>query len=154
YLDLGGTLLLVSHSMYHVQTLCRKAMWIDHGRARLFGDSFDVTREYLTYHEEKRRAQSQAERAPAGGTPRLLSLDIERASLRQGDELVARAEAYEPDGRAPVLLFGIVRADGSPVYGSHSNEGGFAPTPVGELRFAFGVRFPRVTLLPGKYMMR
>ena len=154
YLDGGGTLLLVSHSMYHVQTLCRKALWLDHGRPRLFGDSSDVTREYLTYHEEKRRAQSQAERAPAGDTPRMLSLDLERATLRHGEELVARAEAYEPDGRAPVLLFGIVRADGSPVYGSHSDESGFAPVPAGERRFAFGVRFPRVTLLPGKYMLR
>ena len=154
YLDGGGTLLLVSHSMYHVQTLCRKALWLDHGRPRLFGEASDVTREYLTYHEEKRRAQPQAQRAPAGDTPRMLALDLERPTLRQGEELVARAQAYEPDGRAPVLLFGIVRADGSPVYGSHSNESGFAPAPVGERRFAFGVRFPRVTLLPGKYMLR
>jgi lipopolysaccharide transport system ATP-binding protein len=84
----------------------------------------------------------------------MLSLDLDRASLRQGEELVARAQAYEPDGRSPVLLFGIVRADGSPVYGSHSDESGFAPTPAGDHRFAFGVRFPRVTLLPGKYMLR
>jgi ABC-type polysaccharide/polyol phosphate transport system ATPase subunit len=154
YLDGGGTLLLVSHSMYHVQTLCRKALWLDHGRPRLFGEASDVTREYLTYHEEKRRAQARTERAPAGDTPRMLSLDLERGTLRQGEELVARAEAYEPDGRAPVLLFGIVRADGSPVYGSHSNESGFAPSLLGERRFAFGVRFPRVTLLPGKYMLR
>ena len=34
YLADGGTLLLCSHSMFHVQTLCRRALWIHHGRAR------------------------------------------------------------------------------------------------------------------------
>jgi len=52
YLTGGGTLLLCSHSMFHVQTLCRQALWIHHGRARMHGNAFDVTREYLTYHEK------------------------------------------------------------------------------------------------------
>ena len=55
YLARGGTLLLCSHSMFHVQTLCPEALWIHHGGVRMRGSSFDVTREYLTYHEEKRR---------------------------------------------------------------------------------------------------
>ena len=51
YLAGGGTLLLCSHSMFHVQTLCRRAVWLHHGAMRMQGESFDVTREYLTYHE-------------------------------------------------------------------------------------------------------
>ncbi|MDQ3028061.1 MAG: ABC transporter ATP-binding protein, partial [Pseudomonadota bacterium] len=53
YLADGGTLLLCSHSMFHIQTLCSRALWIHQGRVRMAGSSFDVTREYLTYHEEK-----------------------------------------------------------------------------------------------------
>jgi len=157
YLETGGTLLLCSHSMYHVQTLCRRALWLHHGAPRLFGESFDVTREYLTYHEEKRRSAGEIKAAVAeGDVARILSMQIEAAgaTLRHGEDLVVRAVAYTPDDRAPVLLFGIVRADGSPVYGSHSNDGGFVPSAIGERRFAFGVRFPRMSLLPGKYVMR
>ena len=157
YLETGGTLLLCSHSMYHVQTLCRRALWLHHGTPRLFGDSFDVTREYLTYHEEKRRTAGELKPAAVDGdVARLVAMELEApaANLRQGDDLVVRATAYAPDDRAPVLLFGIVRADGSPVYGSHSNDSGFAPTAIGDRRFAFGVRFPRVSLLPGKYVVR
>ena len=159
YLGGGGTLLLCSHSMYHVQTLCRKALWIHQGRARLFGESFDVTREYLTYHEEKRRIETPL-RVAEGSVPRILSTWTERADastasvFRQGEDMVVQGIAYEPDGRSPVLLFGIVRADGSPVYGSHSNENGFAPSAIDERHFAFAVRFPRLTLLPGKYTVR
>ena len=160
YLDGGGTLLLCSHSMFHVQTLCSKALWIHHGRARLFGESFDVTREYLTYHEEKRRAESTPAPALGGNMPRIVSAWTERGdgtraeTFRQGEDLVLQGVAYEPDDRSPVLLFGIVRADGTAVYGSPSNERGFAPLPIGERRFSFAIRFDKVALLPGKYTMR
>jgi len=162
YLDGGGTLLLCSHSMFHVQTLCSKALWIHHGRARLFGESFDVTREYLTYHEEKRRAEATSAPLPVTGgiMPRIVSAWTERAdgtradTFRQGDELVVQGVAYEPDDRMPVLLFGIVRADGTAVYGSPSNERGFVPAPIGERRFSFAIRFASLALLPGKYTMR
>ena len=160
YLDAGGTLLLCSHSMFHVQTLCSKALWIHHGRARLFGESFDVTREYLTYHEEKRRAESTPAPALGGIMPRIVSAWTERGdgtraeTFRQGEDLVLQGVAYEPDDRSPVLLFGIVRADGTAVYGSPSNETGFVPTPIGERRFSFAIRFDKVALLPGKYTMR
>src|SRR6185503_10277685 len=60
----------------------------------------------------------------------------------------------EPDDRPPVLLFGIVRADGTPVYGSHSNDGPYQPTRTGPRQFSFGVRFDAVSLLPGKYRLR
>jgi len=160
YLDSGGTLLLCSHSMYHVQTLCRKALWIHHGKARAFGESFDVTREYLTYHEEKRRSEAPAVAAPVpGNMPRIESAWIEgadgtkRSTFRQGDTLIVQGVAFEPDGRSPVLLFGIVRADGTPVYGSPTNESGFMPVVV-DRRSPFAIRFESLQLLPGKYMLR
>lgn len=160
YLDQRGTLLLCSHSMFHVQTLCSKALWIHHGRARAFGESFDITREYLTYHEEKRRAQPRAAALAQGNMPRIVEIWTERgdgtaaATFAQGDELVVQGVAFEPDDRSPVLLFGIVRADGTPVYGSTSDERGFRPQPLGERRFSYAVRFPSLALLPGKYVVR
>jgi lipopolysaccharide transport system ATP-binding protein len=160
FLGDGGTLLLCSHSMYHVQTLCSRSLWIHHGKARLYGESFDVTREYLTYHEEKSRKEHPVIRSASGIHPRMLHARIERddggpaETFRRGETLVLSGEAYDPDDRFPVLLFGILRADGTPIYGSHSNEGGYKPTRIAPNRYAFGVRFPRVSLLPGKYTMR
>ncbi len=62
--------------------------------------------------------------------------------------------AYEPDDRPPVLLVGIVRADGTPVYGSHSNETEYRPERLAPQQFAFALRFASVALLPGKYTVR
>ena len=53
YLSGGGTLLLCSHSMYHVQKLCRSALWLKDGRVERYGPAADVTQAYLAFHEEK-----------------------------------------------------------------------------------------------------
>ena len=45
-LDGGTTLLFVSHSADAVQRMCDKAMWLDHGEARMVGDVEDVMKAY------------------------------------------------------------------------------------------------------------
>jgi lipopolysaccharide transport system ATP-binding protein len=71
------------------------------------------------------------------------------------DETIdVRIEIYSPDDSVPVALIGLVRADGTPVYGTHSNERGFRPLRIAPNHYAFGVRFPRCALIPGKYLLR
>ena len=162
YLRDGGTLLLCSHSMFHVQTLCSRALWIHQGRVRMQGATFEVTREYLTYHQEKTAAERKAgaESAAQSGMLRLTDAWLERPDgapasiVGRGETLVLQATAFEPDDRPPVLLFGVVRVDGIAVYGSHSNEEGFVPARVEPRNFAWAVSFERMALLPGKYLMR
>jgi lipopolysaccharide transport system ATP-binding protein len=97
---------------------------------------------------------------PEGTVPRILDGWTERAdgtpesSFRMGDTAVLQGIVYEPDDRPPVVLFGIVRADGTPVYGSHSDEGGFTPVRIAPRQFAFAVRLEGLSLLPGKYHLR
>ncbi|MDQ3028062.1 MAG: ABC transporter ATP-binding protein, partial [Pseudomonadota bacterium] len=98
--------------------------------------------------------------AAAGLGPRIAEAWTERAdgtratTFPRGEMLVLRGEALEPDDRAPVLLFGVVRVDGTAVYGSHSNERGYAPARIDAGRFGFAVRFAALALLPGKYHLR
>lgn len=47
-LDGGTTLLFVSHSSDAVLRMCRKAMWLDHGEARMVGDAEEVMKAYET----------------------------------------------------------------------------------------------------------
>jgi lipopolysaccharide transport system ATP-binding protein len=163
YLHDGGTLLLVSHSMFHIQTLCRHALWLDHGRARMYGDTFDVTRDYLVWHHERRAgavAPPEEAAAPEGPVPRIVSTWLEREDgtrveeFSMGATLVFRGLAYEPDDRPPTILIGIVRADGTPVFGTHSNDGPFKPNRIRPRLFGFTVRFRNLALLPSKYALR
>ena len=51
YVSGGGTLLLVSHNIYHVQKLCTRALWLHEGQVRSHGNAHEVCGEYRDYHD-------------------------------------------------------------------------------------------------------
>lgn len=161
YLSQGGTLLLCSHSMFHIQTLCQKAVWIHDGQLHMYGDSFDVTREYLTYHEEKNSKAAHMERvAQPNGIYQIRKLWLENDAgvvtsvAEMGGVLRICGVAHSPDDRPPVILFGVIRVDGAPIYGTHSNETAYLPNQIAPSQYGFCVRFSNLQLLPGKYTIR
>jgi lipopolysaccharide transport system ATP-binding protein len=166
YLKNGGTLLLCSHSMYHVQKLCKHALWMHHGAMHRYGPAADVTTEYLVYHEEKstqdRKRHAQHVVAD-GGVYGVTGIQLSNAALstnaglhrqKLGEPLTVSGELHSPDGRAPGVSIGIVRADGTPVYGVVSEADRYTPARTDAHHFAFKLRFPNLPLLPGKYTVR
>ena len=184
YLAGGGTLLLVSHSMYHVRKLCRQAIWLDGGRVAAAGDVYDVTQRYLAAQEARALASeapvtagrpevaiestTTTERPPVGAasaatTP--LSPQVPEpvaAEAAPAAALVVSRDAslrheivlHARDGRAPVAMVGWLKADGTPVYGTSSEIDGVAAEPLGGGRFRFVVDFPSLPMLPGAYRLR
>jgi lipopolysaccharide transport system ATP-binding protein len=160
YVESGGTLLMVSHNMYQVQKLCRNALWLHDGRAQAQGDVFDVTQAYLSWHE--RRDAEDAQRVAGHASGDLYGItelsigDSDNATqrLEMGEALEVTLRLRSPDGRAPVALIGLVRADGTPVYGVASDHDGVEVRPDGQGGFRVRLRFPNLSLLPGGYAVR
>ena len=141
--------------------LCRAALWLKDGHVERSGRAPEVCQAYLAYHEEKsaltKRPTGVADAAlvAAAGYYALKSLDMHPGeSLPESASFTVSGEAYSPDGRAPVVLIGIVRADGTPVYGVATDMDGVVPHPVAPNRYAFAIDFPSLPLLPGKYLVR
>jgi len=42
----GTTIVMVSHSIDQVKRVCKKAVWLDHGEVKLYGDVDYVCHEY------------------------------------------------------------------------------------------------------------
>ena len=161
YLADGGTLILVSHSMYHVQKLCRHACWLRDGKVEQYGDVFDVTQAYLAYHERKSAPMPErAEIARAGHEFSVLGVALNGIDaeiplpLELGATLAVRMRIRSRDGRVPSLAIGIVRADGTPVYGVGTDMDGVALEPAGAGEYVGEVEFPDLSLLPGTYAVR
>ncbi|MFC4819469.1 ABC transporter ATP-binding protein [Dokdonella ginsengisoli] len=161
YLAGGGTLILVSHSMYHIQKLCRHACWLRGGEIAMQGDVFDVTQAYLAYHE--RKSASVAERreiAQAGVEFSVIAVAVnddesERPALLElGDALRIRARVRSRDGRTPGVMVGIVRADGTAVYGTSTEIDAVAPERVAEGEYLCELQLDGLPLLPGSYRIR
>ena len=166
YLGSGGTLLMVSHSMYQVQKLCRRALWLEQGRVRQQGDVFDVTQAYLAWHERKQARELEAEQDRRSTSATLVTVtnmalneqSVEAAGaavrLPMGSDLSIRFELRSPDGRPPVVLVGIVRADGTPVYGVANEHDDWPLIDLGDSRFGGTLHLPDLILLPGEYSAR
>jgi lipopolysaccharide transport system ATP-binding protein len=162
FLDRGNTLLMVSHSMYHVQKLCRQALWLHQGRMREIGDVYPVTQSYLAYHEERSAAEGRHRRSKKGesGHYRVEEFSLpgkvgdEDLVIAHGNKLEAELVLHSPDGRPPVALFGVMRADGTPVYGVSSDYDEIEAERLDGQRFRFRICFDDLPLLPGSYSIR
>ncbi|MGB0134541.1 ABC transporter ATP-binding protein [Dokdonella sp.] len=157
YLAEGGTLLLVSHSMYHVQKLCRHALWLSQGSVMQYGDVFDVTQAYLAWHERKQSTAQKAESKASGLEFEIESLEINGQEgklatvMSMGESLRILLRIRSRDGREPVALFGITRADGTPVYGVSSEMEALPLVQDSSGFFSAEIEFSDISLLPGSY---
>ena len=156
----GGTRVLCSHSMYHIQSLCQKTLWIHQGKAHLQGESFEVTQAYLAHHEAKNRREASPSVLADASFPRLDSVWIEdaagnsRDSFAMGEDVVLCGTYSAPDDQPNVVMAGITRVDGTPVFGTFSNDAAFRPNRLAEKRFAFCMALHAISLLPGRYYLR
>jgi lipopolysaccharide transport system ATP-binding protein len=161
YLARGGALLLCTHSMYHVQKMCGTALWLKDGRVECYGPAMEVSARYLAYHERKNATvgrpigDADAHAAAAAGYYVINAVSMSpQETVSQHSPLTVSGEVYSPDGRAPVVLLGVVRADGTPVYGVSTDMDAAPPVPVGANRYAFTIGFDGLPLIPGKYFIR
>jgi len=159
YLEQGGTLLLVSHSMYVVQKLCQKALWVHDGGVEQYGDVFPVTQAYLAWHE-KRNAKEKEKQIKASGDGTYYRIeqftlaggnDENPPKFAMGENLDIELQIYSPDNRPPVGVVGVVRADGTPVYGVISDNEDVLPVKVTDHYYRFRLRLSDIALLPGSY---
>ena len=162
YMEQGGTLLLVSHSMYVVQKLCQKALWVHEGSVKQYGDVFPVTQAYLAWHE-KRNAKEKEMRVQATGDGAYYRIekiilagtaDDVTPVFSMGDDIDIELHIYSPDDRLPVVAVGVVRADGTPIYGAVSDNEDVAPVKLSEHHYRFRIRFTSIDILPGSYSIR
>jgi lipopolysaccharide transport system ATP-binding protein len=159
YLGSGGSLLLVSHSMYHVQKLCQRALWLQHGRVEMLGEVHEVTQRYLAWHERQQLAVAPQASTHAGDYA-IESVQVNGnahtvpVSVAMADALGIDVVVRGGDARAPVVLIGLVRADGTPVYGVSSEMDDAQALALGGGRFAYRLVFETLALLPGSYQLR
>ena len=161
YLANGGTLLLVSHSMYHVQKLCRRAVWIHKGKLVMAGNVFDVTQRYLAWHEEKNGttlSSNPTNKASLEFSICALMVNGNGSAapfqINSGDLLFVRIQVYSRYDEPPNCLIGIARLDGTAVYGVNSEMDGAIATKLDANKYEFIIQIGPIELLPGSYVLK
>lgn len=135
YLEQGGSLLLVSHSLYHVQKLCQRALWLHQGRVRQAGEVFETCQAYLAWHESRLAAEPAADSAAGEICMQALEADHDPAS-----NTLRVAATFDAEEQPAGMAVDLRRTDGSLL--GHAEVEGADPVTL-ELG-------PQVRLLPGR----
>lgn len=145
----GVTIVVVSHSLGIVQTMCDQAAWLDHGVLQIAGDSVDVVGAYLKRVNEDERTTASgtgATDADHFGTGEIAITSIEFRdghgtipAATNGEQLTVRLhwEAREPV-REPVFAFSLRHENGTIVSSSNT---GVAQVPTGVCSGAGSIDF-------------
>lgn len=159
YLASGGTLLLVSHSMYHVQKICQKALWLEQGKMRAYGNVFEVSQAYKKSLQQQQKEQTKTTVNKA--FHHILEVKIENDAGEQVKEFAmqeninCKVKMFSPDGSTPGLCVGLVPADNKRqgLYGTLSELHETKVRELDEQQFEYRVTFPEPPLLPGHYQL-
>ena len=156
----GTTILFCSHSMFQVESLCTRALWIESGELRFDGPAHQATVEYsewlarLEQGHSELEAQAQHFESPAAAITRLAVLPPPDgvAFRNRIDGLTVEVE-FRSDPNIPCPTLGVVihGADGRAV----TSAGNWLDGVVLQRDSAGGVRvaleFPALPLLKGHY---
>jgi ABC-type polysaccharide/polyol phosphate transport system ATPase subunit len=156
----GKTILFCSHALYYISSICRRALWLDHGRVMRFGPALDVVHEYETFLLERDREHPATDPvAPETRTPvRIRDITVrDRAGLprdrfARGEEVRVRMRIETDDPRQPVhVIIGVHRsADDLQCFavGTHADD---LPPLSGKTAYEVTARLLVVPLLRGDY---
>jgi lipopolysaccharide transport system ATP-binding protein len=155
----GRTVLVVSHNLGSIQTLCTRALHLEAGRVVGQGEPAAEVARYLARLSAASR-QPLADRTDreGAGAVRVVRLEYRDAAGRPveaavcGEELrvVVGCEAADPDVRVELVALSCWSADGAKLFHVDTAQRGQDPAPAGRSR-EYVCRFPRLPLAPGLY---
>jgi lipopolysaccharide transport system ATP-binding protein len=166
----GVTLLFCSHSLFQVEALCQRCIWLHQGKVMAQGPSAQVISQYNDWLSQRSAGQSQT--APVAGSTqavktgagvvRLVGLKA-RCDDLSGTELNARSGESElgvdfefiadPDMPMPNLALMIYGADGRVLCSTGTWIDGVTLTRNDQGHGRAHLRFPKLPLLKGRYTL-
>lgn len=162
--EAGATILFCSHSMYHIESICDRALWLERGQVRQMGRPDEVTRCYLGEQFSASAAPETPRATPSAllGQARILNIEAssgeQRGShltLRSGlDALRVQVDfCYDETLPMPNVLFGLETAAGINVSSGGTSFDQVQPISTGPGKGSVTLHFPHLPLMKGDYRL-
>lgn len=153
----GRTIVLVSHGLEQVEQICNQVAWIDKGRLRETGSSYDVVSSYQGESHNSRR-DNDSDRGERWGSGEIEILSVELLGDGERTDLVSTNSkftirinliAHQPVPN-PVVGIRITHLHGMNVWGTNTKRRGFSiPALTGSATVELDIE--RLPLLEGTY---
>jgi ABC-2 type transport system ATP-binding protein len=153
----GKTVVIVSHSLGSVRSLCDKVAWLEHGVLRDVGPAGSVIDSYIDEVHEDREQVAEAGSRWGSGEARIERIELLDAGGRPtervhtGDAVTIRLH-YQFQERIPRPVFGLAihTVQGVHVTGPNTREAGCVPEALDGAGHV-DLRVDNLLLLPGTY---
>lgn len=163
--DAGTTILFCSHSMYQIESLCTRALWLDHGQARLTGRPAAVATAYQAHLD----GMAAPKTSPSGaqqpvvtspGHARIKTLVLasdgvagQPAQAVSGQSRVDITIGFESDPSldSPNAAVAVIGADGRTLASSGTWIDGVPLQRNAAGQGTAVISFPQIPLLKGSY---
>jgi ABC-type polysaccharide/polyol phosphate transport system ATPase subunit len=158
----GRTILFCSHGLYHVSTICKRTLWLDHGRVMRYGPSLDVVHEYETFLLQRDRERPASEGEPEHERPpspvRIREVAVcdrsgrSRDVFSRGEDIQVKLRIHSETASQPIhVIVGVHRsADDLQCFAVGTHADGVAPTQ-GNNEYEIIVNLRNVPLNRGEY---
>lgn len=157
----GRTILFCSHALYYISSICRRTLWLDHGRVMRYGPSIDVVHEYeqSLLQRDRESAKEGAPEAERVLSPvRFREITVcdrtgrPRDVFSRGEDIHVRLRLHAESAQQPVhVVVGVHRsADDFSCFAVGTHDDGLEPLS-GSNEYDFVVQLRNVPLLRGDY---
>ena len=158
----GKTILFCSHALYHVTSICRRSLWLDHGSVMRYGPTLDVVHEYESFLLQRDRALPASEGEPERERPfspvRFRDIVVcdstgsPRDLFERGEDIHFRVRVHSDNPSQPIhVILGVHRsADDLQCFAVGTHADGVEPL-CGRSEYEFAVELRRVPLNRGEY---
>lgn len=153
----GKTIVLVSHGLAGVQTICDRVAWFSHGNLMQIGDPRDVIESYTGTVHVDREVDEEGRNRYGSGEGRItdvtfLTSDGRRTTRLRSGEPVTLQLSYDMTSaiERPVFGLAIHTIEGVQVTGPNSRDVDCVPEKL-DGPGALTISFDPLTLLPGTY---
>jgi ABC-2 type transport system ATP-binding protein len=153
----GRTIVIVSHAMDSVRTLCDRVAWLEHGHLQEVGPPGAIIDRYVGESHEDRETDEAGHTRWGSGEARVEKVELlgpegrPATKLRTGDAATFRFH-YRTTERIPQAVFGMAihTIEGQHVTGPNTRDGNCVPDFI-EGTGHVDLAVPRLLLLPGTY---
>jgi ABC-2 type transport system ATP-binding protein len=155
--EAGKTIVVVTHSLMTVRSLCDEAVWLENGEMKEYGKADDVADAYLGKVQVDKQAEEEADPDSKWSKVRITRLELLDAAggpthqVHTGDKVTFRLhyEAEEPV-RNPVFSFSVFTPGGVLVTGPNTLEAKVSVDKI-EGSGCVDLQVDRLLLLLGDY---
>lgn len=150
----GKSLILSSHALYYISSLCNRALWLKEGRVEKIGPAKEVAFEYENYLNSKQKKQEEKssfeENTPAYIRKIRLTDGInEKKVFHFQENLVSEIEIFSEDKNLELKLgFVLFRNDGIEIFTSTTFE---KPPLKGKNEYFCKFEIPSLPLIKGEF---